>query len=314
MAMWPEPPAAGRSMDGDSAEETGMKHWVRIWAVTCAVAVSAQAWGLEIVREGRPTATLMLPEKPNESETMAAKLLERYLGPPTGARFRTVSEPTEVKGNIISVGHTKLARAAGLTEEGLTYDGYRIRVRGNVLYLFGRFRQTMGRGGWTGCRGTYRAAFGLLERLGFRWVAPGHMGVVTPEFKDRSVHIADDLNVTHNPPFMYSIARFDRHQDWSWANGFRLPVSLYTQGGHTWEVFVPKSLWAKHPDCFAMDPKGQRMKPAGHNHFLCPTHPKVIQYLAKGLGTKFDEGYDLVQLGQSDGYTPCHCARCQALG
>ncbi|MDP6355789.1 MAG: DUF4838 domain-containing protein, partial [Planctomycetota bacterium] len=47
--------------------------------------------------------------------------------------------------------------------------------------------------------------------------------------------------------------------------------------------------------------------------FLCPSNPEVIKLFADGMRKKFDEGYDLVQLGQSDGYEPCECDRCRAL-
>jgi len=34
---------------------------------------------------------------------------------------------------------------------------------------------------WTGTRGTLRASFALLRRVGFRWVAPGDKGVAVPD-------------------------------------------------------------------------------------------------------------------------------------
>ena len=279
------------------------------------------ASALHLVSKGQAACALLLPAEPGPSELAAAQVLQRYLRAAAGPRLQIRKEPAAPDGNIISVGHTDLARKAGITEEGLIYDGYRLAVRGNVLYVFGRDvpfdrKKTPG---WCGTRGTYRAAFGILEEIGFRWVVPGGdrqstKGVRIPEFPEGTLSVAADLDITHNPPFIYSIARFDRWREWTWANGFGRPIRLFTRGGHTWDTFVSAALWDEHPEYFAMDKGGQRLKPAGRDHFLCPTNPDVIGHLAEGIRKKFDEGYDLVQLGQSDGFKPCHCPRCRALG
>ena len=286
------------------------------FAIALVMVMSAYAYALELIREGQPVCTIVLPAEPNDWETQGAQALVKYFRQVSNPGIRMVNEPAVPKGTIISVGHTDLAAKAGLTEEGLRYHGCKLRVKGNVLHVLGRDRPlTPGqRGSWSGARGTYNAALTLLEELGWRWVVPAPKGLHDPQLANGTVSVPDDLDLTKNPTFMYGLTRFDRFQDWSWAHGFCNPISLYTEGGHTWETFVPASNWEEHPKYFMMDKKGQRVKPTGHNHFLCPSQPEVVELLADGIRTKFDEGYDLVQLGQSDGFMPCHCPKCKSLG
>lgn len=285
--------------------------------VAASLFLSTQAVeAFDLVKGGQPAATILLPATPNPSEQAAAGLVAKYVAQATGARLATVKEPGQLQGNVISIGRTDAAKAAGVTEAGLVCDGYRLAVKGNTLFVLGRdlpydpAKTT----GWGGTRGTYRGAFGLLQALGFRWVAPGEKGTYFPPVADGVLSAPDTLDVTYVPPFMYHMTRFDRYADWSWANSFRTAANFYIHGGHTWDVFVPKELWDKHPEYFAMDKNGQRIKPTGFNNMLCPTNPEVISLLAEGLRKKFDEGYDVVELGQSDGFWPCHCPKCQALG
>lgn len=284
--------------------------------LACLVTFSSSAVALDLVKDGKPAATILLPAQPSPSERSAAAVLVKYLAAATGVKLAVVSEPAQPEGNIVSVGRTERAKAAGVGDEGLVYDGYRLAVKGKVLYVLGRDLpfDPQKTPGWGGTRGTYRAAFGLLDKLGFRWILPGDKGVYWPESLQKGVSMPDDLATVHTPPLMYSMSRFDRWGDWSWANGFRLPIRLYTQGGHTWQPFVPASLWETHPEYFRMDNNAQRVKPAGSNHFLCVSHPDVRKLLAEAIRAKFDQGYDLVQLGQSDGFMPCHCPACKALG
>jgi len=276
----------------------------------CALG-GVRAWGLDLVREGKPAATIVLPEQANAVEQAAAQALANYIKQASGVALKVVKEPETPEGPKVSVGRTRLAQAAGVTTEGLEYDGYRMAVRGQVLYLLGRDTpRKEGQHPWLGAQGTYRAALALLEKLGFRWLAPERSGVHVPSLASASV--ADDLSVTYNPAFMYVTGRLYKFGDWSMANSFRTAVMLYTRGGHTWVEFVPAELWDQHPEYFRMQ-GGRRIKPTGNNYFLCPSNPDVIELLAQGIRKKFDEGYELVQLGQSDGYEPCECERCRAL-
>ena len=181
----------------------------------------------------------------------------KYLRMASGALLPVVKESARPESEpLISVGKTKMANEAGITEEGLKYDGYRLAVKGDNLYLLGRdtelieaqriFRvQLMG-----GAQGSIRAALGLLDRLGFRWLQPTPMGIHVPELY--TISIPDDLDVTCESPFMYMQGRMFNWGDWSLANSFRVSIKAFGRGGHTWPAALPASLFEEHPERFVM--------------------------------------------------------------
>jgi hypothetical protein len=308
-----------------------LKHNLRCCVAVAVAAALFSARGvtaLDLVRQGRPVATIVLSGEALPSEQSAAAALARYVKIATGAALQTVTDRDVPPGTLISVGRTKLAARAGITAEGLQGDGYRIAVRPGfsamvaggaaaavaepgVLFLLGRDQARTARA-FPGCgaNGTWRGTLQLLERLGFRWLQPTAKGFFAPELQNLSV--PDDLAVTVNPQFLTAIGRMVGLGDWSVVHGFHSAVNLYSQGGHTWCTFVPATYWETHPEYFRMS-GGKRIKPEGDNYFLCPSNPAVQALLAEGIRKKFDEGYDWVQLGQSDGYRPCECPACKAL-
>lgn len=282
--------------------------------IAAAVAVLTcwqSAPALELIADGKAMVSVVIPDQANDTEKKSAKALVRYLKQATGVELPVVAEAQRPAGAVVSVGLTRAAKRAGVSTKGLENDGYRLRVIGDVLYVLGRDLprdESLYR--WLGAQGSLRAALALLEELGFRWLQPTDQGVYVPDVK--VVRVPDDLNLSYSPPFMYVVGRMYKWNDWSMANNFRSAVRMYTRGGHTWVEFVPASLWETHPEYFRLQ-GGKRIKPTGNNYFLCPSNPGVIKLFADGLRKKFEEGYDLVQLGQSDGYEPCECKRCRAL-
>jgi hypothetical protein len=308
-----------------------LKHNLRycVAAAVAAMLFSARGVaGLDLVRQGRPVATIVVSGEALPCEQAAAAALARYVKIATGAALETVTDRNVPPGTLISVGRTKLAARAGITAEGLQGDGYRIvahlpfsaTVAGGapaavaepgVLFLLGRDQARTARA-FPGCgaNGTWRGTLQLLQRLGFRWVQPTEKGFFAPEL--RTLSVPDDLAVTVNPQFLTAIPRMVGMGDWSVVHGFHSAVNLYSRGGHSWCTFVPAAYWETHPEYFRMS-GGKRVKPEGDNYFLCPSNPAVQRLLAEGIRKKFDEGYDWVQLGQSDGYQPCECPACKAL-
>lgn len=314
-----------------------MKFTIGVFFAGLLIASAAQAF--DLVKDGKPVATIVLPDTAHESEVKAAQVLTNYIRQASGAEIKIVKESEKPAGAIISVGATRMANDAGVTVKdiqsdgyrltikqwlewlgvrffgtapaSLQYDGYRLTVKQGVLYVLGRDTPRLPKQRVDmGAQGTWRAALGLLEKFGFRWVLPTPMGVRVPQLS--TISVPDDLDLTYNPLFIYAIGRMTGLGDWSMANGFRSSVMIYTEGGHTWCTFVSSNLWETHPEYFQMR-GGKRVKPEGNGYFLCPSNPDVQKLLADGLRAKFDAGFDLVQLGQSDGYRPCECEVCKAL-
>jgi hypothetical protein len=251
----------------------------------------------------------VLPAQATLLERQAARTLAKYLKMAAGVELPVVRESPALKGTLVSVGKTEMARAAGITDRALKDDGYRIAVHGGRLYLLGRDTDMIDN--YSGAQGSLRAVLGLLDRLGFRWLQPTPMGTYVPELK--TVALPDDLDVTYEPPFMYVHGRFAGDGDWSMANSFRCAAKVFTAGGHTWVYGVPATLFDTHPEYFVMH-GGKRVKPVqANNPQYCSTNPDLPKLIADWTIKKFDEGYDIVALGHSDGFDPCECDQCSKL-
>ena len=254
------------------------------FVTTMVLFLGADAAALDLVRDGKPVSTIVIPNQATTTEQAAAKRLVKYLKMASGADLPIVRESAMPKaGPFISVGKTGMASAAGITEKGLKYDGYRLAVKGRALYLLGRdtklivaqriFRAPL----MGGAQGSLRAAFGLLDRLGFRWLQPTPMGIHVPQLK--TVSIPDNLNVTYQPPFMYMQGRMFNWGDWSMANSFRVSIKAFGRGGHTWPAALPSALFKKHPECFVMQDGKRYLDPTLPQY--CSSSPETRRRIAK---------------------------------
>lgn len=272
-------------------------------------------YALELVHDWKPLFTVVIPDQPTALEQEGADTLAKYLRMAVGAPIPVTKEGSKPKGTLLSLGKTALAREAGVTDEGLQFDGYRMVVKNGTLFLLGRDQEVMaappGQGDRIGAQGSRRVALDFLQRLGFRWLVPCEMGTHIPALK--TVSVPDDLNVTYQPPFMYVAGRMYTWGDWSLANSFRKALRLYSTGGHTWNEAVPITLWDQHPEYFRMQ-GGRRIRPTNEDHQLCCSNPEVRQRIIDYTLAQLAKGFDVVALGQPDGWKPCECEACQAIG
>ena len=278
---------------------------------------------VELVRNGQARATIVVPTDTSRWTTQAATWLQQYVEQSTGANLPIVREgDAQATGTIISVGHTKLARQAGIEVDHLKWDGCRLEVRGDTLFLIGRdqtkfFKRQTGAWNNNGAHGTARAVLKFLEEVcSIRWFLPGPQGAHVPRHRDLVVD--RDYALTFEPAFGFSDGRFayepgflpgDATTPASLANNFRVAIAANT-GGHTFTWLVPgEKYFAEHPEYFAL--LGGERTAAG-NH-LCTSNKDVQRIILQGVQEKFDLGYDIVSLGQADGYTRCECEPCEAM-
>ena len=98
----------------------------------CLLGVNVRA--LDLVRDGKAVSTIVVPNQATEAEHAAAERLVKYLRMATGADLLIVKESARPEAEpLVSVGKTDMANTAGITEEGLKYDGYRLAVKNNTL-------------------------------------------------------------------------------------------------------------------------------------------------------------------------------------
>ena len=171
-----------------------------------ADAKSAKAF--EIVKDAKPIATIVMPvfkdEKSPEAKwnKMAAQWLQEYIKKCTGALLPLVSENKKPSGNIISVGHTQMAKKANIKVNQLKWNSCRNVVKANILFLIGRDKFGPGNKDSLGAKGTCKAITNFLEDfLGVRWFIPSPMGEMTP--KRKSLAVSGKLDKTFTPSFAY---------------------------------------------------------------------------------------------------------------
>lgn len=273
---------------------------------------------LRLVADGRSACTVVTPTNPDPWTTKAAQWLKEYVHKVSGVELRIASEDEAAAGNLISVGHTRLARQAGIDTDDLKWDGCKLQVKENVLYLIGRdsTREIQGRP-LVGARGTARAVLTLLEDFcGVRWFLPTPEGEFVPQA--RNISVPQDLSKTIVPAFAYSDGRPAYSPGFlgdggdtpaSIINNFRLSLAVMT-GGHTYYHAVPADRYFdEHPEYFALI-GGKRIGTGNH---LCSTNPEVKVLLLQWTRERLDEGIDWVSIGQEDGYLRCECPACEQM-
>lgn len=277
------------------------------------------ASALDLVRDGKPVAVIVQPERAGAVEQEAARILVEHLRLASGATLAVVSEAAAPAGRpAIHVGWTKAARQAGLDAKALVTDGYFMRVQGTTLFLAGRDVGEEPPQSYQGVKGTLVAALNFLRDFaGVRWLMPGPRGTWTPA--QRTIQVPDTLDRTYVPPLLYATSRLDRYYPYSPANGARMAINLFTAGGHTWAHGIPGATYgAAHPEYFAeiggvrQSQPEQYLRRGAENPMLCTSHPQFVPLMTAWVQRKFEEGFDLVQLGESDGLKSCECARCTA--
>jgi len=279
---------------------------------------------LMLVRNGRPLCTIVVPKDAPYWTRTAAQWLQEYIRKSSGAELKILPEQPRPAGTLISVGHTRLAAEAGITADDLKWDGCKLVVKGNVLYLIGRDqKKRLKSHPYLGARGTCRAVLVFLEEFcGIRWFLPGPEGEYVPRLSE--IFVPKDLERVSTPAFAYSDGRSTYDENIldepgksiaALANNFRKAV-LVAPGGHTYYHAIPMSKYYKdHPEYYALI-DGKRTPPGEHpwhGHHLCSSNPDVKKVLVEYIRRRFDEGFDWQSLGQEDGYRRCRCPNCEKL-
>lgn len=271
---------------------------------------------LSLVNDGKPTATIVVPDDSTYWTTKASEWLVEYVRKASGAELSVQSDKVAIpRGTIISVGSTRLAADAGIDTKGLKWDACRLVVKGNVLFLIGRDDAGTKTHNWVGARGTCRAVIKFLEDFcGVRWFLPSPQGEFVPATRD--IHVPRDLNQTFQPAFAYSDGRSVYDENIlnepgkslaAQANNYRKAVKV-APGGHSYYHAVPTDQYFReHPEYFALI-NGKR---TGRGNHLCTSHPEVKRLLIEYMRSRFDDGLDWVSLGQEDGYLRCQCDECE---
>lgn len=224
----------------------------------------------------------------------------------------------------IYVGRTRFAASNGVDATALAGWQYRHKVVGPNVIIVGNDEAdtlTKHRGGREIDMPYWGTRFGATEfayrYLGARYLRPGPDEVTyipltlltMPRDLDRQ---AEPYFLEHD--FMNSVPA-SKDTLFQVANHGRRFQSVWSHGGHTHSLAVPMSKYGKtHPEYFAKlggvrQPSLSRIS----KEHLCFSNPEVRELIYRQALAKFDAGFEVVELGPSDGYIPCGCDPCAEL-
>lgn len=263
-----------------------------------------------IVRNGESDFVIVTSDGTDECILTAVNEMQTYINKISGVTLEHITESEYTEGTkAIIIGETKLEKdITTVDRDEIGTDGFMIYSNGTHLLIAGG-----------DSRGTLYGVYTFLEEyLGVRWFTP-ELEVI-PENKDVVIDAA--INRTVRPSF--SIRRNSPSgADDAYLAKHKINVSFWNEapeyGGSLtyvlWDVtfdrLVPDSLFAQHPEYFAMNPDGTRT-----TDHVCVTHPDVLPIAVENarkaiLECERDSKY--IHIGQKDNSNYCHCENCEAL-
>lgn len=295
--------------------------WTRGMAMVLAATVvggsMAQAKPLTLAEGGRTTCVIQHEADAPPSVVKAAREVQRVIEAATGAKLPIVQAPATP---MISLGDTAAARAAGLTQDKLPFEGFAVVRSGDNILIAGHdVPEGKERWQWMTSDGTLYGANTFLEQVvGVRWLMPGDVGEDIPRH-DKLV--VDALDIRQAPVFT------DRALGWlqdrtpaviAWKERQKMYRWQRLGFGHSWDDYPAVSVLQAHPEYMRMREDGTRdpapAKPDKAVAF-CLSQPGLVQALADGLNAELTKHAKRWHgsLSSSDGYQGCHCPECAKL-
>jgi len=264
-----------------------------------------------IVEDGESDFVIVTSDSPDECILTAVAEMQKYVKAISGAELAHVTESEFEQGNkAIVIGETQLEKEiAQVDRASIGADGFLLYSDGTYLLVAGG-----------DSRGTLYGVYTLIEEyFGVRWFTPTLE--VVPESEDIVVDAA--MNRTVQPSFAIRRNSCVGTSD-EYRAKMKVNVSFWNEateyGGALnyvlWDVtlttLVPDSLFAEHPEYFAMNPDGTRT-----TDHVCLSHPDVlpiaVENARKAMRACDRATADHIHIGQKDNSNYCYCENCTAL-
>ncbi len=242
------------------------------------------------------------------------------------------------------LGDTARARACGVAAAELSGWAYALKAAGRDVIIAGNDRSLAvrvdpARATWEDRSsaqvrmGTAKGAADFLrEYLGARFLYPtggprplSARAAPTNTLDDTGIEflktpaasVPAGLDVRRSPPLLYNACYPLRESFYDIANNL-FPQTGTRTGAHSHPEAVPASVYREtHPEYFALV-KGRRCCEVkdwtgSWTQQYCLSNPEVQELIYKNLLRWLDCGYEIVGLGQADGFVPCECEACAKL-
>ena len=290
-----------------------MKRRLTISAALCAATFAATAVVVD------SSYTIVLPDYERSGIGVelirAVDVLKAALKEGAGLELKSTTAKSFKGGRAIYIGEAA-AKRAGLVPPDMKDFSSVIAEKGGDIYVFGCDRAIHPGIGKNPRHmapvPTLRAIARFMEDyMDVRFLAPGDVGTDIPKIE--KVEVPDGTFSRNDPRLEYSVAPHGTAL-YDYASGLFGRGRYYSYGGHTYPKACPPSKYFKeHPEYFGLI-GGKRIGSDEKNPTLCISNPEVQELIVEELKRRFDEGSDVVQLAQQDGWQFCECANCKAFG
>lgn len=290
---------------------------VLFWMVLASPARGAM---LPLVRGGASAYAIVIPDRGGSTLDLfmqqGAAEMQRVLRRASGVTLPILDESDLPPGQPgVFIGATRALAASGLAPAQYACWEHRIACREGHIYLFGDDAAVVhgdrhDRDPSRHVLGSLKAMVVFLEKFaGASYCFPA-AGAFSVE-SGAEIGVPDDYAYRQVPPVSYVTGR-PATLFYDLANNFLMGPWYGTYGGHSHDKAIPpERYFAEHPEYFALL-KGQRQSHPERPQY-CLSNPAVQELIYQELLAHADQGYRMVQLGQSDGFRACECADCVAL-
>lgn len=266
-----------------------MKQIMLLAFALAALALPSLAAIVTLVDNGVAKAQLILPARPTEYETLAAKEITDYVQAISGVKLETAT--TSANGMLpVYIGnsfHPVVAGKPPLT--GKVEGTLWLKATPQEIYLAGAGE------------GTLFAAYELLEQFGVRWFMPGRLGTVVPQAKTVTLAVQDTVQTPSFPARHFQMGQPEWQRRLR-CGGVQFPAAH--------GLPVPGNLFKTHPEYFALV-NGKRVP-----NQICVSNPEVVKIVSAATRDYFRKNPNerVIGMGPNDGSGFCECENCRALG
>lgn len=308
-------------------------------AVCLGVAMGFRAASVELVRDGKAVAEIVLAGNANPSQKLAAEDLQNFFKEISDAELKIVRASTGEFPNLIFAGVSEFTEKLGFAPKKFDSSGFEILAEKNYVILSGtdrhslpnpflrnlkKWREYVGEDfdmnslfAFTGYRveplglfqnddtGTLYASSCLLEQLGVRFYWPhGEDGTVVPKMKNIAIPVQHTVKTTPFPFRSWTIGREPEGLRWL----KRLGSGSFEELGishSTYAIFAPREQHEKHPEYYAYEAAGKPWQGAPRPEYGMPrfSNPEFRTASILLVRKMFDAFPNLkaFSLGQPDG-------------
>ncbi|MBM3498879.1 MAG: DUF4838 domain-containing protein [Armatimonadetes bacterium] len=265
---------------------------------------------LSLARDGRPTATIVLPAQAEPVIEGGALDLQHYVQAICGVELPIARDGKRVEGVGLYLGRCEPTTEADLPAPDLNPETYAIRVRDGSVFLTGRWPTPV----------RFAVTSFIEDTLGVRWFAPGELWESVPAGRpgELTVEVVDTVKVPDTSPRIWSgHAWTEDWKAWNLRNKTVLSEVVPRRQFQNFlqQVFPPEKYAAEHPEYYPLI-DGQRWIPTASDRYWrpCESNPDVIRLTVEYARKWFDDNpnIDSFSLGMDDISHLCSCENCRA--